>query len=130
MVAAPWATLAIEATMKIKSPAPLPALKAVTNCVSIAGKLWCKPVKTIGEYKAPKIPVPTNPNVSYNQTIPFVSKSERSFITGPTTINVKNPVKRTEINGVNVKSTAAGSRLCNHFSKMESIQTAANAGIT
>ena len=48
-VAAPCATLAIEATTKIKSPAPLPLLKAVISWVSIAGKLWCNPVNTIAD---------------------------------------------------------------------------------
>ena len=48
-VAAPWATLAIEATTKTKSPYPIPSRQAESNCVSIAGKDWCRPVITINE---------------------------------------------------------------------------------
>ena len=39
-VAAPCATLAIDATTKMKSPCPAPFCQAESNCVSMAGNDW------------------------------------------------------------------------------------------
>ena len=74
--------------------------------------------------------MPTKPAVLYSQTKALVIQSETVFITGPTTTKVKKPVKRREISGVKVKSTAEGRCLWSHFSKMDRIQMAARTGIT
>lgn len=129
-VAAPWATFAIDATTKIKSPCPIPFVHAESNWVSIAGNDWCKPVMTISEYVPPKIPIPINPVVLYSQTIMSVIPLDNNNITGPITVKVKNPVIITDNNGVNVKSIDDGNFLWKNFSNIDNIQTAAKTGIT
>ena len=44
--AAPWATLFMEAVMKMKLP-PVTAMEA-SSCVSIGMNEWCMPVSVIG----------------------------------------------------------------------------------
>ena len=84
-----------------------------SNCVSIAIKLWCIPVITIGAYKKPKIAPPTGPNEKYNHCNPSASTLPASLNTGPTAKNVINPVINTDNKGVVKLSNQEGVILCN-----------------
>src|SRR5699024_11353345 len=103
----------IVAIGKINDP-PVLALSAI-NCVSIAMKLWCIPVITIGAYNNPKIRPPIAPPNSYNQVNPSDNQYPNVRVTGPTNKNVINAVTNIDSNGVSKLSNITGTIFRNPF---------------
>src|SRR5699024_344711 len=109
---------------------PVPP-KSATNCVSIAFVIWCKPVITSGEYRAPKI----KPNNQETGPVkPAYTTLEIQVPTvqpiGPKTVCAKIMAGTNDKNGTKIIEIISGMYLRQNFSSQASDKPANMAGNT